>query len=69
MTDVPDTPDTIYHYCGVSGFHGILESKTLWMSDAYSMNDYTEHRLILDKAVEQLETLGRRPATAAFVQR
>ena len=66
MTDVPDTPDTIYHYCGVSGFHGILESKTLWMNDAYSMNDYTEHRLILDPAVQQLDTLSREPANSRF---
>lgn len=55
MTDAPEAPDKLYHYCEANGFHGILASKTLWMSDACSMKDSQELRLILDKAVEQLE--------------
>ncbi len=58
MTDAPEAPDKLYHYCEANGFHGILASKTLWMSDACSMKDSQELRLILDKAVEQLEALA-----------
>ena len=66
MTDVLARPDTIYHYCGVSGFHGILTTKTLWLHDAYFTNDYTEHRLILEKAVTQLKELSKEPRNSRF---
>jgi len=51
-------PDRLYHYCGVTGFQGILASKTLWLSDAYYMNDYTEHIWILRKAIERLSRVA-----------
>jgi hypothetical protein len=69
MTDVPDTTRIIYHYCGANGFYGILRSKALWLSDAYFMNDYMEHRLVLDKAVEYLEALGKEPVNRRFCER
>jgi hypothetical protein len=50
-------PKSIYHYCGVSGFRGILESKSLWLSDAYLLNDYMEHRWVLDRVVANLKQL------------
>lgn len=65
---MPDKPDTIYHYCGVSGFHGILTSKTLWLSDAYFMNDYMEHRWILYRVMDRLRRLGEHCETRFFCE-
>jgi hypothetical protein len=49
-------PETLYHYCGVSAFHGIVKSKELWLSSAYFTNDYSEHKLLIDKAVKRLQS-------------
>ena len=46
--------DIIYHYCGVRAFREIISTKELWLSDAYYMNDYAEHRWLLDRAVEHV---------------
>ena len=48
-------PEVIYHYCDANGFVGIVQNKALWLSDAYYMNDYLEHRLIIDKAIGHIE--------------
>jgi hypothetical protein len=65
----PDKPTIIYHYCGVSGFHGILSSKKVWLSNTYYMNDYMEHRWILKKAMLQLEQLALTEANRNFCER
>ena len=54
MTDAPETPAILYHYSDTKGFQGIVPSKELWLHDAYFSNDYTEHTLILEKAVAHL---------------
>ena len=73
MTNAPEAPEILYHYCDANGFHGILKSKTLWMSDACFMNDSEELRLILDKAVEQLEALAaqepKEPTRSRFCEK
>jgi len=65
-------PNIIYHYCGVGGFRGILESKTLWLSNAYFLNDYMEHRWVLDRVVANLIQLRvqdeRRSACDALLE-
>jgi hypothetical protein len=47
-------PDILYHYCGVNGFLGIIQSKVLWLSIASMMNDYMEQKWLLNKAIQQL---------------
>lgn len=32
----------LYHYCRLPGFFEIINSSSLWLSNAYSLNDYTE---------------------------
>ncbi len=66
MTAPQDKHDTVYHYTDVSGFQGILTTKTLWFSDAYFTNDYTEHRLVLEKAVAKLKELAKEPRNSRF---
>lgn len=39
-------PTTIYHYCSLASFISIIESKHIWLSDAYSVNDTYECRWI-----------------------
>jgi hypothetical protein len=50
----------------MNGFNGILTSKSLWLSDAYYMNDYKEHRWVLDRAIEQLHELKEPKNIALF---
>ena len=57
MKHMTDLPEIIYHYCSVTGFHGILSSKALWLSDCYLMNDHMEHRLLLEKASHTIKSL------------
>lgn len=35
-------PERVYHYTGVSGLMGIIESRRLWASDVWYMNDSRE---------------------------
>jgi hypothetical protein len=48
-------PDILYHYCGASGFKGIIESKALWLSKSSMMNDYMEYRWMVGKACERVK--------------
>jgi hypothetical protein len=57
----PTSPDTLYHYCPVIGFHGILTSKQLWVSHAHFMNDYAEQVWFLDRARNWLDELQHGP--------
>jgi hypothetical protein len=54
-------PDTLYHYCGVNAFHGIISSRTLWLSNAAFTNDYMEYKWLIDKALKRIE--GKRAST------
>ncbi len=69
MADSDRIPKTIHHYCGVEAFRKILARKTLWLSDAYYMNDYMEHRLILGQAVKTLQTLAKGPKNGDFYRK
>lgn len=43
-----DTPEELlYHYTTISGFKGIVESRTLWASDVRYMNDSAELQYIV----------------------
>ena len=37
---------TIYHYCSLSSFMAIVESKCMHLSNSFTLNDYTENRII-----------------------
>ena len=50
-------PTTIYHYCGVDGFLGIVRNRELWLTHCRFMNDYAEHIGMLTQAHEYLQGL------------
>lgn len=39
---VNNEPSIIYHYTGIDGLKGILQSQSLWATDFHFSNDYTE---------------------------
>jgi hypothetical protein len=47
-------PDIIYHYTNDVGLRGILESKKLWLTDIFNLNDPSELRHGVSNAVEIL---------------
>lgn len=51
------SPDTLYHYCGVNAFHGIITSRTLWLSHARYMNDVDEYNWFHEKVRKYITTL------------
>lgn len=55
----PKPPKTLYHYCGVAAFHGVITSKRLWLSNATFTNDYTEHKWLTSMALERIEEKRR----------
>lgn len=34
-----DIPEVLYHYCSISSFFSIIKSKSLWLCNAFNMND------------------------------
>jgi hypothetical protein len=58
IVNIDKVPDTLYHYCGVNGFHGIFSSKQLWLSNVSFMNDYMEHRWLIEKARDRIDDLS-----------
>ncbi len=59
------TTKTVYHYCREPDFCSIIQTKQLRFSDARCLNDYMEHKLVLDMASRALEERGtNRPAVA-----
>ena len=55
--------DSLYYYCSMDAFHGIVESKRLWASDLKAMNDPREVNLGLDFVKDFLGNLGFLPGT------
>jgi len=47
-------PPVVYHYCSISGFHGILKNRSFWLSQLSSMNDYMEHTWLKHLAVNEI---------------
>jgi hypothetical protein len=39
---VNNEPEMIYHYTGIEGLRGILQSQSLWVTDFHFLNDFTE---------------------------
>jgi hypothetical protein len=58
IENTSDLPEAIYHYCPEKSFYGILESKTLWLSDVRYMHDATEQKHFLDLAKQRLNELN-----------
>ena len=56
--DAPSAPETIYHYCGVESFFGIIRDKELWLSNCRFMNDYAEHVGMIKRVDDYLEGLS-----------
>ncbi|MDP4201734.1 MAG: DUF2971 domain-containing protein [Bacteroidota bacterium] len=63
-------PDILYHYCDVSTFMKIVESRELWLSNATKMNDYLETvwiNHIIDKSLQSIEQPKYKEFTEQFV--
>lgn len=55
-------PEILYHYTDLRGLHGMLESLTMWLSDAAYMNDPLEGSWVHYRAKELApEILGASP--------
>ena len=50
-------PVTIFHYCGVDSFFGIMRDKGIWLSHCRFMNDYAEYVGVLRRARDYLNGL------------
>lgn len=61
-----DKIETIYHYCSVSAFHGILSTKQLWLSNSLFSNDYKEQKLLLEKVERRFTSLMDAPNGSVF---
>lgn len=56
-TNVDKIPNSIYHFTDYAGLAGILKTKTLWLSDIFSMNDTSEMSYgfeLVDKAIRHM---------------
>ncbi len=62
-------PNILYHYCGVKEFHGIFSSKQFWLSNATFMNDYMEHRWLIEKARKRIQELSKTSSHAEHYKR
>jgi hypothetical protein len=51
-------PDLVFHYTNDVGLRGILQNKTLWLTDIFDLNDPSEIRHGLVKALETLVKLA-----------
>jgi hypothetical protein len=47
-------PDVLYHYTSQAGFLGIVASDSIWATDIYALNDWTEFRHIFNPASMQV---------------
>jgi len=52
--------DTIYHYCGVDAMKSIIETRTVWLTHALYLNDYTEY-LYFSRRLRELLMSHRNP--------
>jgi hypothetical protein len=57
MTGTQSPPPVLYHYCPLQGFMGILQSKSFWLGQLSTMNDYMEHSWLKKIALERLDEL------------
>ncbi len=44
----------VYHYCSTQSFLSIIQSKTLWLSDVNTLNDYSETHWAYEQFIEAL---------------
>lgn len=50
-------PELIYHYTSLDGFLGIVNSRSIWMTDFAYLNDYREARYGLDLLLEAINDM------------
>jgi hypothetical protein len=53
-------PPLLYHYTSVTGFEGIVTSKSIWASAAQFLNDTKEYKLAMDIARRHIAALQER---------
>jgi hypothetical protein len=47
-------PDVLYHYTSQAGLLGIVASDSIWVTDIYALNDWTEFRHVFNPASMQV---------------
>lgn len=52
-------PDLLWHYCPMAALEGICSSRTIYLSDLVSMNDYQEGRWLRDQIVRRVSGKSR----------
>jgi hypothetical protein len=58
--DETPPPDVIYHYTNAAGLRGIMQSGTVWLTDAFALNDPSEFAHGLSHAVTALQQRARK---------
>ena len=61
-------PETLCYYCSVEAFIGIIQSKTLWMSNGFSMNDFLEVKWA-DHIIREVLDNHRKDTNKAFLDK
>ena len=68
-----ELPRVLYHYTSAEGLIGILESKSLWLTELRYMNDMSELQYAWERVREQIErarsTRGLFESQATFLER
>lgn len=57
----PSQDEILYHYCDAASFRGIIESKTIWASAFYALNDPAERKWgyeVFLQSKERLKTIA-----------
>jgi hypothetical protein len=68
--DIQEPPAVVYHYTNDVGLRGILETGRLWLSDIFSLNDPSELRHGISRAVNILKSKAENgpPETKRFAE-
>lgn len=60
IKDSKKRPEIVYHYCDVYGFSGIVQSSSIWLTDGFSTNDYSEVRLGINIVSQVIDFICRK---------
>lgn len=55
-----DLPNCVYHYTDIHGFCGIIRTSSVWLTDAFSTNDYSEIRIGIDLTSDMIDAVSKK---------
>ena len=66
---VPDSfPEVVYHYTSIEGFFGIVEKKSIWLSDFSYLNDRRELTYGADTAKEAIRLMAEAESDTGILE-